>query len=85
MEDELLLQTSDRIEAISGQLLPWHDRFHQEYFSDLSFLLASISLGLQRAVQLKFEIVRHTLSTGKKERVERMVDKLDDSLANLIV
>ena len=85
VDDKLLLQTSDRIEAISGQLLPWHDRFHQEYFSDLSFLLASISLGLQRAVQLKFEIVRHTLSTGKKERVERMVDKLDDSLANLIV
>ena len=85
VDDKLLLQTSDRIEAISGQLLPWHDKFHQEYFSDLSFLLASISLGLQRAVQLKFEIVRHTLSTGKKERVDRMVDKLDDSLANLIV
>ena len=85
VDDKLLVQTSHRIEAISGQLLPWHDRFHQEYFSDLSFLLVSISLGLQRAVQLKFEIVRHTLSTGKKERVERMVDKLDDSLANLIV
>ena len=85
VEDELLLQTSDRIEAISGELLPWHDTFHQEYFSDLSFLLASISLGLRRAVQLKFEIVRHILSTGDKERVDRIVDKLTDSLANLIV
>jgi Fe-S-cluster containining protein len=85
VDDKLLRQTSERIEAISGQLVPWHDKFHQEYFSDLSFLLASISLGLQRAVQLKFEIVRHTLSTGNKERVDRIVDKLDDSLANLIV
>ncbi len=84
VEDELLLQTSDRIESISGQLLPWHDKFHQEYFSDLSFLLASISLGLRRAVQLKFETVRYILSTGNKERVDRIVDKLDDSLANLI-
>lgn len=85
VEDKLLLQTSDRIEAISGQLVPWHDKFHQEYFSDLSFLLASISLGLRRAVQLKFEIVRHILNGGNKERVDRIVDKLDDYLANLIV
>jgi Fe-S-cluster containining protein len=83
-EDEFLLQTSDNIETISEELSPWHDKFHQEYFSDLSFLLASISLGLRGAVQLKFEIVRHVLSTGNKEGVDRIVDKLDDSLANLV-
>ena len=83
--DEFLLQTSDRIEAISEELVPWHNKFHQEYFSDLSFLLASISLGLQRAVKLKFEIVSHVLSTGDKERVDWIVDKLDNSPANLIV
>jgi Fe-S-cluster containining protein len=83
VEDELLLQTSDRIKALSGELMPWHDRFQQEYFSDLSFLLASISLSLPKAVQLKFEIVRHILSTGNKEKLERIVEKLDDSLANL--
>jgi len=83
--DELLLHTLDRVEAISGQLLPWHHKFHQEYFSDLSFLLASISLGLQRAVQLKFEVVRHIVSTGNKGRVDEIMDKLDDSLANLMV
>jgi len=82
--DEFLLQTSDSIEAISEELVPWHDKFHQEYFSDLSFLLASISLGLHRAVKFKFEIVRHVLSTGDKERVDRIVDKIDDFLANLI-
>ena len=83
-EDEFLLQTYDSIEAISEELSPWHEKFHQEYFSDLSFLLASISLGLRGAVQLKFEIVRHVLSTGNKEGVDRIVDKLDDSLANLV-
>jgi Fe-S-cluster containining protein len=83
VEDELLLQTSDRIKALSGELMPWHDRFQQEYFSDLSFLLASISLSLPKAVQLKFEIVRHILSTGNKEKLDRIVEKLDDSLANL--
>ena len=85
MDDEFLLQASDRIEALSEQLLPWHDMFHTEYFSDLSFLLASISHGRQRAVQLKFEVVRHVLTTGDKGRVGQIVDEGDDSLASLIV
>ena len=78
VHDELLVQTSDVIDSISAQLVPWHDQFRQEYFSDLSFLLASTSLGLQQAIQLKFEIVRDILSTGNHEKVEDIVDKLDD-------
>ena len=85
VDDEFLLETSQRIEAISAELLPWHDYFHQEYFSDLSFLLASISLGLHRAVQLKFEIVRHVLTTGDKGSADQIMDRLGDSLANIIV
>ena len=85
MDDEFLLQIFERIEAISEQLLPWHEEFHQKYFSDLSFLLASVSLGLHRAVQLKFEVVRQVLLTGDKEKVDQIMDKPGDSLANLIV
>jgi hypothetical protein len=83
VNDEVLVQTSDVIESISGQLVPWHDQFRQEYFSDLSFLLASIALGLQQAIQLKFEIVRDILSTGNHEKVEDIVDKLDDFFEDL--
>lgn len=83
VNDELLVQTSDVIDSISAQLVPWHDQFRQEYFSDLSFLLASISLGLQQAIQLKFEIVRDILSTGNREKVEHTVDKLDDFFGDL--
>ena len=83
VNDEVLVQTSDVIESISGQLVPWHDKFLQEYFSDLSFLLASIALGLQQAIQLKFEIVRDILSTGNHEKVEDIVDKLDGFFEDL--
>ena len=85
VDDEFLLQTFESIEAISEQLLPWHEEFHQKYFSDLSFLLASVSLGLHRAVQLKFEVVRQILVTGDKRKVDQIMDRLGDSLANLIV
>ena len=83
VDDELLLQVSDMIEALSGELVPWHDRFCRRYFSDLSFLLASISLGLQQAIQLKFKIVRDILSSGNHEKVEDIVDKLDDFFEDL--
>jgi Fe-S-cluster containining protein len=83
VDDEHLLHASDTIEAISGQLAPWHNQIRQEYFSDLSFLLASTSLGLQQAIQLKFEIVRDILSTGNHEKVEDIVDKLDDLFEDL--
>ena len=87
VDDENLLHASDTVEAISGQLAPWHDSFRQGYFSDLSFLLVSNVLGSQEAIQLKFEIVRDFLSNGKKERlakiVEDIVDKLDDFFEDL--
>jgi Fe-S-cluster containining protein len=83
VDDEHLLHASDTIEAISGPLAPWHDSFRQRYFSDLSFLLVSNVLGLQEAIQLKFEIVRDFLSTGNHEKVEDIVDKLDDLFEDL--
>jgi hypothetical protein len=64
--------------------LPWHHTFHHQYFSDLSFLLASISFGLQRAVQLKFQVVRHVLLTGDRGIVEQLIDKQDHFLENLV-
>jgi Fe-S-cluster containining protein len=84
VEDGFLLQTSDRVEAISGQLLPWHHKFRQEYFSDLSFLLAALSLGLKQAIQLKFLIVQDFLTTGNKGRVNEVIDKLDHFLSGLM-
>ena len=87
VDDEHLLHASDTIEAISGQLAPWHDSFRQRYLSDLSFLLVSNVLGSQEAIQLKFEIVRDFLSNGKKERLTKIVedifDKLDDFFEDL--
>ena len=85
VDDQFLRQTAERIEAISEQLLSWHHKFQQRYFSDLSFLLASLSFGLQRAVQLKFEVVRHVLITGDRGRVDQILDNLDDPLANITI
>ena len=84
VDDELLLQTYNEIETISAQLAPWHERFRQGYFSDLSFLLAALSLGLPRSIELKFEIVQDFLSTGNQGRINDVIDELDRFLADLM-
>ena len=84
VNDELLVQTSDSIDSISSQLVPWHDQFRQEYFSDLSFLLASILLGLQQAIQLKFEIVRDYLANGNQDRLVKIIEDFPDICVGLI-
>ena len=84
VDDELLVQTSDVIDSISAQLVPWHDQFRQEYFSDVSFLLASILLGLQQAIQLKFEIVRDYLANGKQDRLAKIIEDFPDICVGLI-
>lgn len=81
VSNELLEQTSDVIDSISAQLLPWHGQFRQEYFSDLSFLLASTSLGLQQAIQLKFEIVCDYLANGKQDRLAEIIEDFPDICA----
>ena len=84
VNDELLVQISDVIDSISAQLVPWHDQFRQEYFSDLSFLMVSILLGLQEAIQLKFEIVRDYLTNGKQDRLAEIIEDFPDICVGLI-
>jgi Fe-S-cluster containining protein len=81
VDDTQILHTSDTIEALSGQLSPWHDSFRMNCFSDLSFLLASLAFGVPEAVELKFGLVRDFLATGTKQKLEQILEKLPDLLA----
>jgi Fe-S-cluster containining protein len=84
VDDAMILHLSDAIENLSGELAPWHDAFNQRYFSDLSFLLATLTLDMQQAVQLKFEIVRDVIATGDRTRIDNIVDNLSDFLGNIM-
>jgi Fe-S-cluster containining protein len=83
MDDDMILEVSETIEGFSGQLTPWHEIFRQGYFADLSFLMASLEFGMQKAIQLKFQIVRDIRSTGNHNKVEDMVDKVSDLFGDL--
>jgi Fe-S-cluster containining protein len=81
INDEMLLHVADTITALSEQFLEWHQLFGQWYFSDLSFLLASLAFGFKDAVTMKFSIVREVVVTGNRSRLETISEQLPDICA----
>jgi len=62
--DDVLLNISDKIEALSGRFADDHQSYARQYFSDMSFLVASIVFGYAEAVQVKFDRVRAFIQSG---------------------
>ncbi len=83
IDDKMLLNISDTIEAISGRFSQWHQSFSRMYFSDLSFLLSSLAFGLTESIQLKFTVVRDIITTGNMTGLEKIIDELPDLCAGL--
>jgi hypothetical protein len=84
INDDFLLNISNRIENLSQHLSHWHQSFRQQYFSDLSFLLTSLVLGVNDSVRIKFAIVSDIVTKGDKSRLDRIVDELPDLSADLV-
>jgi len=83
IDDKGLLKVGDKIEALSKQFSPWHESFGKKYYSDLSFLLASLVFGASEAVQMKFTLVHDILATGNRQRLIQIVEELPDFCTEL--
>jgi hypothetical protein len=82
--DEDLLKVSERIEALSLKLDPWHQGFKETYFSDFSFLVSGLCLGVTESVGLKFNLVRHITQTGNPERLDQILEGLPDPFESFL-
>ncbi|OGW36818.1 MAG: hypothetical protein A2Y97_06100 [Nitrospirae bacterium RBG_13_39_12] len=82
-DDDFILNVSDRIHNLSRQLHQWHQLFVDGYFSDMSFLLASLIFGVNESIRMKFGIVSDITSTGNKIRLNKIVEALPDIFADL--
>lgn len=77
--DRELMIAEEAIEKIADQLGPQADRFRNLYFSDLSFLLAGLLLGVSEALRLKFTLVKERLRTGSRNGLEEVLRNLERS------
>lgn len=78
IDDETLLNISNRIEKLSQHFSQWHQSFRQRYFSDMSFLLVSLMFGVTEAVRMKFTIVRDIVTTGNRSSLDRILEELNE-------
>ena len=83
VDDRMLQNISDTIEAISSRLSHQHQSFSQVYFSDLSFLLSSIAFGLEESIKIKFTVVKDIITTGNMTGLEKIIDELPELCAKL--
>jgi hypothetical protein len=81
----MLLDISDSIESISAGFHQWHYLFIQRYFSDLSFLLASLAFGFTEVVRMKLDVVSDIVATGNRERLAPVIEALPDLFIELII
>ena len=82
IDDTMLLNVSDSIESISEGFSRWHHLFAQRYFSDLSFLMASLVFGYTEVVRIKLDVVGDMISTGNRKRLDRLIASLPDIFAD---
>lgn len=83
IDDRILINVSNKIEALSSQLGRWHHLFHQQYNCDFSFLLSALAFGLTPAVEMKFEIVKEIINTGNKNRLKQHIQDLPNDVLKL--
>jgi hypothetical protein len=78
MEDARLEELGHEVEKLSRRYRNWNPLFVQTYYSDLSFLSASLVFGITQATRLKFTLVRDYLITGNRNPLNLLLEGLPD-------
>jgi len=84
IDDKMLLQVSEKIETLSKQFSYRHQSFHQQYYSDLSFLFSTLVFGFTEAVKMKFAVVSDIINTGNRNRLDQLIEELPNLMAELV-
>jgi Fe-S-cluster containining protein len=80
VDDSALIQMACDIDAVSAGLSPWHRRFKQKFFSDLSFLTAAMIYDINHILRKKVDIVRDFVSAGRSDILDELLANIPDML-----
>ncbi len=76
MSDRRLMNILQQIYGLDQALPDLQAKLEDEYHSDFSFLIASLSLGYRKAVLGKFAVVKEIVQQGTDERLQQMLGKI---------
>ena len=78
LDDRTLIEISEAIDALSRNSSETHQAFQQSYLSDFSFLVAALLFGYRSAVQIKFNVVKDFIDTGRANKLDRILNGISD-------
>ena len=78
LDDRTLIEISEAIDALSRNSSETHQSFQQSYLSDFSFLVAALLFGYRSAIQIKFDVVKEFLDSGRTITLDRILNRIID-------
>lgn len=78
LNDTDLVEMAAAVESISLHFADAHQSFRQNYFADFSFLVTAMLYGHRQAVQIKFDLIKDFVHTGKRKNLNRILDEFVD-------
>ena len=78
LDDETLVRIAESVETLSQNLAEGHQAFQESYFSDFGFLVAALLFGYRSAVQIKFDVVKEFIDTGRTNKLDTILNGISD-------
>ena len=79
LNDVDLVEKAAAVESISLYFSDANQSFHKNYYADFSFVVAAMHCGYRRAVQIKFDVVKEIVQTGRSKKLNPILDEFVDS------
>jgi Fe-S-cluster containining protein len=77
-DDGAILKIVNSVARLSRSFTEMNQVFQQQYFSDLSFLVAALIYGFGKAIRMKYDVVKEYVTSGSKEKMNRLINLCPD-------
>ena len=79
-KDSQTMKLLQNIYDLSKSLGDFQTRFEEEYHSDFSLLLASLLLGMRKALLEKFAVIKEIVQEGDETRLQKILEKVSPDM-----
>ena len=76
VKDAQIMDLLEQVYNLGGPLGDLQTRFEEEYHSDFSLLLASLVLGMRKALLEKFVVIKEIVQKGTDTRLQEVLKKV---------
>ena len=76
ISDKQLMDVLQKIYHLDNELAHMQTKFENEYYSDFSFLVASLALSTKKAVLGKFAVIKELSRSGTDQRLKNLLSQI---------